>query len=365
MELSVVSFDSLCYPRKSDFYGQPVQSFVEACEDSIGNRRHFLWLLTQIRPPLTPELLLRIDRCRSYGNFRDYADIDQTYLERLGLAVDSPTVDRRLVPETPALLRAPNGSFCNTAKFVASTRLQSLRPPELEIPKGALLFFDTETTGLDKESIIIQLGYILSDARGVPVLPPYERILRWPISDEEAELRQRSKFSARQVHGISQEEIRSSPFLAKPELESFLDLAVAVQSSGGLVLGHNSSFDFRMLKQSAAACGIPFPNLEPFFCTSLPLARVPEEERGSDKKLSTVYDKIGAPSLGQEHRALVDAACCKVIYFWGKQRGWWSIPKKPQKKRKAAPKKSSKGEPSRKQKKIKALEKFAFVRSDD
>jgi DNA polymerase III epsilon subunit-like protein len=97
---------------------------------------------------------------------------------------------------------------------------------------------------------------------------------------------------------------------------------------GDLLVGHNISFDRRIIAYEANLLGeaISWPRL---FCTMRALAPIIQMRRtfGSDYKFPTLleayrytFDRDPPEGL---HCARTDMLACREIYFEGQRRGWW------------------------------------------
>jgi DNA polymerase III epsilon subunit-like protein len=179
-----------------------------------------------------------------------------------------------------------------------------------------VIVFDTETTGLSKTDVVIQLGYITFDRRGRQ-LGTYEKI--WNTSVP-------SNRFALEVHRISHRETESSPHKSNVELQSFLTLVQEVHARGGRIVAHNAKFDTKMLNQTASQVGVEWIWNAPTFCTMESLRSVSKSDRGANLKNVDVYAFMGGPDLGEMHTALVDSLATAYIYYQGACRKWWSHP---------------------------------------
>ncbi len=102
---------------------------------------------------------------------------------------------------------------------------------------GRFLVLDTETTGLDNDSEIVEVAVV--NAQGVPQLMTFVRPTR-PIPAE-----------ATVVHGITNEMVQGAP--------SWMDvrLVLARLLKGQEVIVYNAGYDLRMVLQTDRAHGLP------------------------------------------------------------------------------------------------------------
>ena len=163
------------------------------------------------------------------------------------------------------------------------------------------LFLDTETTGLDDHAEICEIAVL--DADGTSLVDTLVRPTG-PIPD-----------GARQVHGITDDDVRDAPTFAEiaPWLRDVLD--------GREVVIYNADYDTRLLTQSARARRLP---PQPWGCppTFRCAMRLYAEFRGdwNPSRGSYAWQKqhAAARALGLAlpddlHRARADAELCRRI----------------------------------------------------
>jgi DNA polymerase-3 subunit epsilon len=117
-----------------------------------------------------------------------------------------------------------------------SDRQQAIDWAKKLLNEANFVILDSETTGLHGDSEIVQIAVI--DPTGAALLNTLVKPTR-PIPRD-----------ASAIHGITDAMVASSPTFADiaPELRSIL--------SGETVVIYNSTFDTRMMEQSALACGL-------------------------------------------------------------------------------------------------------------
>ncbi len=180
---------------------------------------------------------------------------------------------------------------------------QSAKARARAILQDSPLFFDTETTGLNKSAEIVEIGVV--DAEGKTVL---ESLVR---------PRLRIPADAIAVHGISNEMVSDAPTWA----EIWPDVR---QLFGGRRVGiFNADFDLRMMRQSHGQHGLPWEELGgSAFCVMKMYARYYGERLGVRnakwQSLKNAGRQCGI-ALPNSHRAVGDArlACAIFRYMAG------------------------------------------------
>lgn len=198
-----------------------------------------------------------------------------------------------------------------------------------------LLFIDTETTGLvnfrlpvdhPSQPHIVQLAAMLceDDADATPV-EVFQAIIKpdgWEIQAE-----------AEAIHGISLDYAYKFGERLEHVLENLYSMVRTVDDNFGRLVGHNVSFDIRMIIRDATTVG-DFDgrfinNLRPF-CTMRAMTgicRLPSRVRGQYKwpKLEEAHLHIFGqkPPETDAHTALGDTRACRDIFVEGRRREWW------------------------------------------
>ncbi|MBI3891015.1 MAG: 3'-5' exonuclease [Candidatus Wallbacteria bacterium] len=154
-------------------------------------------------------------------------------------------------------------------------------------PEACFVAFDTETTGLDSLSRIVELAAIRYEngrevGRFATLIDPGCAIPR----------------PAMAIHGITDRMVRGQP-RAPQAIGRFLEFA-----GGATLIAHNASFDVRMINGELDRARLPRLTA-PVMCTRT-LARryVPGLW---DYRLETVAWKLGVTAEPQQHRAMADA----------------------------------------------------------
>lgn len=185
------------------------------------------------------------------------------------------------------------------------------------------LFFDTETSNLPEWRLpsddpgqphLLQLAAILAHEDGTEVETFSTLVKPYPgcIIGEEA-------FKA---HGITIRKATEEGMDGGEVADRFFDMVFRAER----VIGHNVTFDIRMMRIHAAkARGFKWDCPAPYVCTmrtAAPIIKLPPTQ----KMLAAGFTKFKAPNLGEcvqfffgetldgAHDALVDVRACKRVY---------------------------------------------------
>ena len=163
----------------------------------------------------------------------------------------------------------------------------------LDTQNHEYLVLDVETTSFTKtEFRIIEIALIVINAKG-------ERLKSW-----HSLVNPECKVTFTKVHGLTDEDVKNAP--------KFINLAsyIANELQNRILVGHNISYDYGVLKSEFARIGIKMPSL-PRICTlqmcydlELPLENV---------TLSTVRKELEIPE-GLAHSALHDTAATTAVF---------------------------------------------------
>lgn len=187
-----------------------------------------------------------------------------------------------------------------------------------------VLCFDTETTGLPiwkepsdhpDQPHVVDLAISLFDD-GVEV-ERFDAILACPvpIPPELSEL-----------HGITNEICDLEGIPKSVAIERFMGMV----SGSDLIIGHNVSFDLRMMRiEAARATGMKWDNPLPIFCTmrkSTNICRILSEKPRHEQdwkwpRLSEAVRALFGEELPDAHRARPDCDAAARIYFHLRQIG--------------------------------------------
>lgn len=153
------------------------------------------------------------------------------------------------------------------------------------------LFFDTETTGLDEHSEIIEIAVL--DHEGAVLLNTLVKPTQ-PIQPESTA-----------INGITEHDVANAP--------AWMDVRehVARLLAGRIVVAHHAEFDKRMLRQTSDRYGVAFPAFKAE-CTMELLTGL---NAGRWPSLSAAIGLAGATvSLADTaHRARSDAEACRQV----------------------------------------------------
>ena len=100
-----------------------------------------------------------------------------------------------------------------------------------------LIIFDTETTGLNEEDKIIQVGAIISELGNNEHIEKYDELCLSEIP---------IKIEAMSIHGIRQNDIENKPFYKDTNFKKTLD---NLNNNENYLIAHNLDFDLNMLKK--------------------------------------------------------------------------------------------------------------------
>ena len=181
------------------------------------------------------------------------------------------------------------------------------------------LFFDTETTGLPlwkepsddpNQPHVVDLSCELWDVPGVQMIERYDAIVNIGVPIPE---------DMTAIHGIT-DEMAAAGEAPGDVLTEFMRLVAA----SDLLVGHNVSFDIRMMRIMAARhTGEKWEPLQPSFCTmrkstNLVKAIKPTAKRPDDWKWPTLTEAMRHffdEDHGDAHRAAPDCAAARRVYF--------------------------------------------------
>lgn len=154
--------------------------------------------------------------------------------------------------------------------------------------------FDTETTGLEPGSRLVELAAIQFDESGVGAA--FEELVNpgMPMPEDTAAL-----------NGISAEMLAGAR-TAKDVLNDF----IAWLPPNAVFIAHWARFDTGILSWETDRCGITLPSY-PVICTC-ELAK--ELRKTPNNKLSTLVEHYRIQRIGNAHRAMSDADACRQ--FW-------------------------------------------------
>lgn len=155
------------------------------------------------------------------------------------------------------------------------------------------VFLDTETTGIQKTSEIVEVGLV--DTDGSPLFQSLVRPRR-PVP-----------LDALRIHGISNQMLLNAPTWLQvwPQLEGLL--------RDRLVGAYNADFDLRMLQQTHLANGMRWNNPAlRFFC----IMKLYSDYAGSQKwaRLEEAGNQLHIP-LPNSHRAIDDALLARAVFL--------------------------------------------------
>jgi DNA polymerase III subunit epsilon len=167
--------------------------------------------------------------------------------------------------------------------------------------ESKLMFFDTETTGLDHTAEFIEIA--IQDAAG----RAWENSLCRPVGPISPQ--------ALQVNGLLEEEVRSAPIPGAP---FFRSLDSKFHTS--IMIGWNVGFDLRIVVQTAAAreaqMRFSFSAVLDLMLTVSEDLQLPSKWGGYKwLKLIEAAQLLGVPPAADLHRALADTDLTRRIFL--------------------------------------------------
>jgi len=168
------------------------------------------------------------------------------------------------------------------------------------------LFLDTETTGLGKSDVVLQLAYIATNVDGRKVLfqnATFAHEFDYEIHPEAAK-----------VNGLTKEAINERGYLPPTIWKVLNDLpSLAITM---FVVGHNIDFDLRLIRQTCERYGVEFPATVKTICTkkAAQKAKIPA-------KLGDLYRHLFGEDFESAHDALADVKATARCFFELKRLG--------------------------------------------
>jgi DNA polymerase III epsilon subunit-like protein len=168
------------------------------------------------------------------------------------------------------------------------------------------LFIDTETTGLGKSDVVLQLAYIATNADGSEVLEKdatFAHEFDYEIHPEAAK-----------VNGLTKEIVKAKGYWP-PSIERTLQMLHTLAESM-FVVGHNIDFDLRLIRQTCERYGVEFPATVNTICTkkAAQKAKIPA-------KLGDLHNHLFGKDFDGAHDALADVKATARCFFELKRLG--------------------------------------------
>jgi len=183
------------------------------------------------------------------------------------------------------------------------------------------VIFDTETTGISKNDVVIQMCYILHTEDG-KVIDTYNRYWKKP---DNIFINPR----AQRTHRISKHILEQHGYDTRQELANIIKKFETFRQNNIKIIAHNVAFDNRLLSQTCIRHQIEWPfEKEDFFCT-MKNARsyVNARDVNGNVKAPTnveLYKFVeGTNPDGNLHDAHVDCQVTSAGFLGGKRKGWW------------------------------------------
>lgn len=189
--------------------------------------------------------------------------------------------------------------------------------------------FDTETTGLGRKGVILQLAIGFFDTNGK--LIDFEcKIWKLPPEIEISN-------AAYNVHKIDRNKIDCEGVEPIKEIITFQNICKELKDYNCPIVAHNAKFDYKMLEQTAKLYEVSFDLKEnDFFCTmenSKYHLNLKNKRGGLKNPTNTelyTYFTNTEPK-GKLHDALEDLKITGVSYWNGLIKGWWNLQQKKNK----------------------------------
>lgn len=182
-----------------------------------------------------------------------------------------------------------------------------------------LLFFDTETSGVQGKPYLVQLAAILTEDDGT-LRGSCNLIVKpdgYTIPEE-----------ASNIHGITTEIAERAGVPLSIAIAVFNNLAVTLNTQQSKVIAHNKNFDLRIMNYCYERGGWPSRLIGvKTFCTMEGMrnhCRIPPTpnmvrsgiREYKSPRLSEAYQYAFEKPLENAHDALYDVMACKDLYFW-------------------------------------------------
>lgn len=228
----------------------------------------------------------------------------------------STTVNFKNEPYTPTPTRADfirHNCEYPTAKIQSNTKNVIPEDPETKI---YILFFDTETTGIPQN-----YNAPISDTNNWPRLVQ----LSWLLVDDNYNIVVENDviikpqhfiipLSASKIHGITTQEAINKGI----ELSKALDMFIADVKKAQLCVGHNISFDKKIIGCELFRCGMrdvitPIPSI----CTmqsTVDICKIPGQYGYKYPKLQELYNYLFGINFADAHNSLADIKATLQCY---------------------------------------------------
>lgn len=173
-----------------------------------------------------------------------------------------------------------------------------------------LLFIDTETTWLSSTDQILQFAAIYGIFDGKNF---FEEIR----INQYINITTKINFFAQRVHGISKSMVAQYQYI-----DSYIDTFLKHIKKSDYIVGHNISFDIRMLKQECERIGKEHDreNVKTF-CTMKDINYVKELNCKKRPRLSLLYTHLFDKEFENAHDAMSDIQATKDCFVELAQRG--------------------------------------------
>lgn len=191
---------------------------------------------------------------------------------------------------------------CNDVKDVKCETKKTEKMGEKPLnDRAKLIFIDTETTGLELDSRVISIAYIITEFEGTELKSTYAVIK--PDGKYDA-----STINNSHIHGLTPAIVNGGT-----DLLGVLATLESLIHKDDVLVGHNINYDRQILINEAKRLGLELNVLKLRTECTLKMAR--DKLQGTNHKLGTVYYKFFRETFEGAHNALQDTRACMKCYF--------------------------------------------------
>jgi len=155
------------------------------------------------------------------------------------------------------------------------------------------ILLDTETTGFSNNDIILQLSYIVFN--DCEILKTYDQLVK---------INPKVKITNSSIHGITNDKCEKDGICINDILDRFIKDINYCKS----IIGHNISFDIRMLRNEFVR------NNKEFFIVESKIIEDTMTLSGGRIKLGVLYEKLFNEKMENAHNAYYDVLATYKVY---------------------------------------------------
>ncbi|MCF7834713.1 3'-5' exonuclease [Candidatus Gracilibacteria bacterium] len=173
-----------------------------------------------------------------------------------------------------------------------------------------LIFIDTETTGLSYTDQILQFAAIYGIFDG-------KRFHEEKRINQYINITTKINFFAQRVHGIKESMVAKYGYI-----DTYIDIFLKHIKKSDYIIGHNISFDIRMLRQDCERIGRlhDWDNIKTF-CTMKDIDYTKELNLKKRPKLGLLYSHLFDKAFENAHDAMSDIQATKDCFLELHKRG--------------------------------------------